>query len=163
MTTPRAEGERFLIAATIDSVEEGQAFETLPPHMTVVRWFSLAEHRRHFLDNAMGRLMTAEPFQQLVGGKHSLFGEHNDVPVREMLGAEAGPHFGLSRLVKGFGKFPESDLYAETFRPHITDTPERAVRAKERIGMATVALFSAQNEEPLMTVENAYQLGKHRG
>lgn len=163
MTVPLTEGERFIIAATIDFVEEGQAFETLPPHMTIVRWFSLPEHRRQFLDNAMGRLMIAEPFQQLVGGKHSLFGEHNDVPVREMLGAEDGPHFGLSRLVQGLGKFSDNDPFTETFRPHITDTPEYAVRAKERISMATVALFSAQAEESANVVEAAYQLGKHRG
>jgi 2'-5' RNA ligase len=164
MTTPRAEGERLLIAATIDSVEEGQAFETLPPHMTIVRWFSLAEHRRHFLDEALGRIMTiGEPFQDLIGGKHSMFGEHQDVPVREMLGAEIGPHFALSRLARGYGKYEDDDSFTETFRPHITDTPEYAVRAKERVSMATVALFSARRDERLKTVEAAYQLGKQRG
>lgn len=162
----RFDGERLIIAATLDPVETGQEFETLPPHMTVVRWFQLPEEsRRKRLDFAMQRSLieTEKPvFQNLTGGKLDQFGEHKDVTVRLINGAEIGPSFALIAFVSSLGRFRKDDKFAKTFTPHVTVTPERHVKRGEKLSLPTVALISAREGDPIQRVEAAYDLRSRR-
>ena len=156
----RIAGERFLIAATLDPAHEGQEFETIPPHMTVVRWFTLPDHRRKFLDHAMYHVLTDTPvFQELTGGKHARFGEHKEYPVRLIVGAEEAPAWALRTFVKGMGSFRDGDVFADTFNPHVTDTPTRSIERGEQISIPTVALIRAHPEEQMQQVVASYELG----
>lgn len=156
------QGERLIIAATLDAVDEGQLFDRIPPHMTVVRWFSLPEAQRPYLYNAMDQLFTDQNvYQDLQGGEHLLYGEQNDIPVREMLNAQDGPTIALRALIKQIGKFPEGAPFVDVFSPHVSDEPERSVVTHEHIRIPTVALFSAHSDVKGKRVEKSYTLGAH--
>ena len=156
----RIEGERLIIAATLDAVETDQEFERIPPHMTVVRWFQMQENRRFRVIAAMNRLFTDQDvYQDLIGGKAKKYGEQKQFPVRELIGAETGPSYGLRSLVRGLGSFRADDIYADTFSAHVTDTEERRVRRGEKIALATVALISAHSDKPYQRVVESFSLG----
>lgn len=156
----RIEGERLIIAATLDAVETGQEFEQIPPHMTIVRWFQLQENRLFRLTGAMDRIFSDQDvYQNLVGGKAKKYGEERQFSVREILGAETGPSFALRAFVRSLGAFPRDDIYADTFSAHVTDSPERKVKRKEKLAIPTVALISAHTGEPLQRVVSSYALG----
>jgi hypothetical protein len=154
------EGERLIIAATLDPVETGQEFERIPPHMTVVRWFQMQENRQPRVADAMYRIFSNKDiYQKLVGGKHRKYGEEKEFSVRELLGAETGPSFALRALVRSMGAFRQDDIYAGTFSPHVTDDPTRIVKKGEKLALPTVALISAHSGESLQHVVEAFTLG----
>lgn len=156
-------GERLFVAAPLDPVEQGQGFKKIPPHVTVVGWFSFPEHQRTYLFDAMDRIFTNKDiFQKLEGGKHAMYGEKNDIPVREILNAEDGPWFALRALVKSVGQFSDDNQFVDVFSPHVSDTLERKVARREKLDISTVALFSADSEKPIKRVEAVYTLGKNQ-
>lgn len=164
MANPGIVGERLFVAATLDPVEEGQRFARIPPHMTVVGWFSFPSEKQAVLWNAMDTIFTnKEVFQNLQGGKQLQFGEHHDIPVREILHAETNPYFAIHALVKRMGKFPEGHKFSDIFSPHVTDEPLRSVAEGETIKIPTVALFAAHSDMLDKVVKAAFPLGAPRG
>jgi len=154
------DGERFLIAATLDPVETDQEFKRIPPHMTIVRWFRMQQEQLFRVTGAMDRIFTdKDVYQNLVGGKARRYGEDRQFPVREIIGAETGPSSGLRALVKSLGSFREDDPYTDVFAPHVTNDPERRVLKNEQLSLPTVALISANPDEPLQRVVESFALG----
>jgi hypothetical protein len=103
-------------------------------------------------------------FQNLEGGRHLKYGENNDIPIREMLYAETGPHFALRALVRSMGKFADGDEFADVFSAHITDESNRVIKRHEKVAAPTAALISAHSDEVMQHVVKAYPLGsKHHG
>jgi hypothetical protein len=72
-------GEKMMIAAMIDPIEQGQTFSKIPAHMTIIRWFNLQESRRARLEFAMDNVfLNSDLYQDTVGAGRELFGiEHN--------------------------------------------------------------------------------------
>jgi len=152
-------GERLLIAATVDSVEVGDEFLRIPPHLTVVGWFSFSDERKRFLFNAMGNLFDETGvYQNTIGGKPAKFGPDQNVDVREMLNVDTAPWFGLHALIKSLGTFPEDDPFIDVFSPHVSNTPERKIKRKEKLAFQAVALFSKNPGDPYKHVDAAYNL-----
>jgi len=144
-------GERLLVAAMVNHVEEGDSFEN-EPHMSYGRWFTVAEHRRHFLLNAMRNLFLDQPvLEEAVGGKKSLFfREGKPVFVRRIQGLKeisrdnpANPEwYGLHSLISGIGEFDSNDKYNHAFRPHVTNTEEFRLQKGEPVEFESVALIA---------------------
>jgi hypothetical protein len=155
------EGERLIVAATLDPVATGQEFDKIPPHMTVLRWFQMGErHRQRFFEPAMENIFNEQDvFQNLVGTRRKNYGEQGQFPVREIKGAETGPWYGLHSLVMGLGNFREGDVFAHNFAPHITMERTRKVQRGERLAIPTVALISAHSGETTQRVLASYALG----
>lgn len=154
------EGEKFLIAATLDSVEVGQEMRHFPPHMTIVPWFSLAENRWRLLESAVHSSVVLPPdvFQHAEGGRHPRYGQDHDIPVRELKGVELGPSFALRALIQSIGSFKDGQ-FVDNFSPHVSDTPERKIRRGESIRFASVGVFSRNPDTSMKQVREARQLG----
>lgn len=157
-------GEQLLIAATIDPVEQGQEFRTIPSHMTVIGWLSFAERQRHFLDHALESIFKQDYFQETVGGKSVKFGPNNDIPAREMRHVETAPWFALHALAKSVQAFPDDDPFIDVFSPHVTDTPDYRVKRGQKIAFPTVAVFARQPDDvtKMKRVQAVYPLGSQR-
>ena len=150
----------LIVAATIDPVETGQQFNRIPPHMTVIGWFSFPENRRKFLDHTLQHLFGDQPvFQEVVGGNKAFYGPDADIEVTELKHVETGPWFALHALIKSLGQFPDDDEYVDVFSPHVSARDGRTVKKDEPIAFPTVALFKRQPDSTRI-VERAYQLKK---
>jgi hypothetical protein len=172
----RIEGERLLIAGTVDAVKTGQEFQDMPLHMSLVACFSFPESQRQFLFNAMDKILTHQDyFQHLVGSRqHHHLGDEHQFPARMLRGAEkeGGPSFAFRHLINSLGAFRPDDEHKDTFNPHITDIYERkdrdgkiivpgqAIAWKQELALPTVALFSAHSERKGQRVLASYSLGK---
>lgn len=157
--TSHIEGERFLIAATLDPVETGDEFERIPPHMSLVGWFQMPENRQFRVTDAMDRIFTNQDvYQKLKGAEHAQYGPEGQFKARVLTGAETGPSFGLRALVRSLGNFRQDDIYANTFSPHITDEPGFKVRRNQKLALPTVALISAHPDKPLQRVVESFPL-----
>jgi hypothetical protein len=155
------EGERLIIAATLDPVETGQEFERMPPHMTIVRWFQMQENRHYRVTGAMDRMFTHQAiYQNLRGAEHATFGEEGQFKVRVLTGVETGPSFGLRALVRSLGSFREDDIYADRFSAHVTDVPGHEVRRGQKLALPTVALISAHSDASVQRVVESFKLGQ---
>jgi hypothetical protein len=162
-------GERLIIAATLDEVETGETFATIPPHMTVVRWFNLQENRQFRLTGAMDRVLGDKPAtvfdeapdKHVVGGNLALFGRwYEPTLVRRLNNVSNGPYFALHALVKSIGDFDPKDRFSDTFHPHITHTKERSVKRGEAISFASVALIGTQGKHEEHHVIESFPLGR---
>ncbi|HEY8886439.1 MAG TPA: hypothetical protein VIM31_03005 [Candidatus Microsaccharimonas sp.] len=169
-------GERLIIAATLDSVERGETFHEIPPHMTVVRWFNLQENRRFRLANAMDRFFTDQPvFDKTIGGRKASFGDTaHPVPVRLVNGIETvkvradkegnnrfvNPEwFALHALIRSIGSFDEDDLYKDAFVPHISDTKDFTLGYRKRVSFDSVAVFGTEDKHQDYRVIDSFPLG----
>lgn len=157
-----ATGEKLLVAATLEPVVQGQEFETIPPHMTVIGWLAIQASRQHFLYSALDKIFSSDYYQDVVGAKAAKYGPENDVPVRTLSNVETAPWFGLHALVESLDGFPEDNFFNDVFSPHVSDTPERKVKKGEHLAFPTVAVFSKIKGIPINHVEAVYPLGEHR-
>lgn len=154
-------GEKLLLAATLDEVQEGELFDTLPPHMSLVRWSNVPDHRRARVYNGLGNIFSDQYlFQNAQGGaKDTYLLEGDKVPVRLIKTEDKGLKFrdAAHSLIKSLGRFDPEDAYADTksfyegrakFSPHVTDTPERKIGRLESVSFRRVALFALHADDP---------------
>lgn len=171
-------GERLLLAATLDEVQEGELFDTLPPHMSLVRWANIQESRRARVQIGLNNIFSDQFLYQEAVGKgyktYRLDGEKVHARKIELPEKDLNFRDSAHSLIKSLGQFDPEDPYADTksflkkknkFRAHVTDTPERVVSRLESISFRTVALFAlnADNPEHIHTVLASYQLAATEG
>jgi hypothetical protein len=157
-------GERLLVAAMVQPVEQGETFGVIPAHMTVIGWLTPLMHQRHFLDNALENVFKQDYFQETVGGRHLKYGEDHNIPVREMRQVERAPWIALHALAKSLQMFPADDKFIDIFSPHVSDTHDYKAARGEKIAFPMVALISRSQDKALKTkrVEAVYPLGEYR-
>lgn len=158
-------GERLLLATTLDEVQEGDLFGTLPPHMSLVRWSNIPEHRRALVDFGLNNIFSDQyVFQDVRGAAGGTYKrEDEEVRVRLMKLKEKDVKFRnvAHSLIKSLGEFDPEDQYANAkFNPHVTNTPERQVGRFESVSFRTVALFALHADDPdhIHRVLSHYQL-----
>lgn len=166
-------GERLLLAATLDEVQEGELFDTLPPHMSLVRWSSIEEHRRARLNFGLNNIFSDQYlFQDVRGGASDTYQRADEtVRVRLVKLEEKDLMFRdvAHSLIKSLGRFDPDDQYADTksfytgpaqFNPHVTNTPERHIGRFESVSFRAVALFALHADDPdhIHRVLNSYYL-----
>lgn len=169
-------GERLTIAATLKEVTQGETFEALPPHMTVIRWFNLQDNRRFRLETAMDNLFTDKPvFANAIGGRKAELGTAPKlVPVRLVKGIDTvsvradeegnkrfvNPEwFALHALIQSLGKFDEDDAFKDVFLPHVSDTDDFALGYRKRPAFKSVAVFATEGEQQEHRVISSVPLG----
>jgi len=157
-----ATGERLLVAATLEPVLEGQEFELIPSHMTVIGWLAIQASQQHRLYSALDRIFSDDYYQDVVGAKKDYFGPNEDVPVRTLRNVEKAPWVGLHALAKSLRGLPENDQFKDVFSPHVSDMPKRTVKRGEHLSLSTVAVFSHIQGELFNRVEEVYPLGSQR-
>lgn len=166
-------GERLLLAATLDEVQEGELFDSLPPHMTLVRWAFIQENRRFRIEYGLNNIFSNQYLYQDVRGGASdtylLDGEKTRVRVMKLQEKDLKFRDAAHSLIKSLGIFNPDDPYADTksfyegsarYIPHVTDTPERKIGRFESVSFRSVAMFALNADDPerVHRVLNSYRL-----
>lgn len=154
-------GERLLLATTLDEVQEGELFDTLPPHMSLVRWSNVPEHRRERLEFGLNNIFLNQYLYQDArgagGDTYLIDGEKARVRVMKLEESDLKFRDAAHSLIKSLGRFDPEDQYADTksfykrkakYSPHVTETPERKVGRLESVSFRTVALFALHADDP---------------
>jgi hypothetical protein len=163
-------GEKLIIAATLDGLTEGETFNEIPPHMTVIRWFHLQENRRERLFTALDTMFTDEPvFDQAVGGRKVLLGRFPHLALGRRVdnlktinkeNTQNPQWFALHALVKSLGTFDEDDRYKDVFLPHITDSKTFKLQKNKPIAFSSVALIGTEGIDQEHHVVASFALGR---
>ncbi|RWZ78446.1 MAG: hypothetical protein EOT05_01655 [Candidatus Microsaccharimonas sossegonensis] len=166
-------GERLLLAATLDEVQEGELFDNLPPHMSLVRWSSIAEHRRAQVECGLNNIFSNQHvYQDVLGSVNDSYvidGERVRVRLMKLKERDLKFRDAAHSLIKSLGRFDPEDRYADTksfyeghakFRPLVKDTPERKIGHFESVSFQTVAMFALHADDPrhIHRVLSSYQL-----
>jgi len=152
-----------MIVSTFEPVEVGQAFETIPDHMTWISWFNLPDQRREDFASMLEYVVEENRPPTPVGGSLETFGD-------ESLGLEDVRRF--DRAVSGFNVlsdfFAQAAMYAFAknadpgfksqyfgidWNPH-TKAP---VQHDQEVPIDNLTVFTKDKERRLKVVRNVVQ------
>lgn len=169
-------GERLILATTLDEVQEGKLFDTMPVHMPLVRWSNISAGRRDRVAFGLNNIFSDQYlFQDVRGGARDTYqrdGEKVRVRLMDLNEKELQFRDTAHSLIKSLGLFDPEDAYAEArsfytgkdktkkFEAYVTDTPERQIGRLESVSFRTVALFALHADDPMHIhrVLNSYLL-----
>jgi len=164
-------GERLLVAAMATDVAPDQAFESLPPHMSYGRPFTMGELQRPILLNAMRNIFLDQPVLRNTTGGRTLELVRDGEPVfaRFVRGVDRAskdnpinPHWhAIHSLASGIGKYDEEDEHNHEFLPHVTDTEDFGLGWRQRIRFGSVALISMKDEDHANKIIANFPLAKY--
>lgn len=153
-----------IIVGMLRDVHEGETFERIPEHVTLLHWFSLNGKYQGAFENAlMNRLHFTEPIE-LVGERRQNLGPNEDTPATILeMGSLASFHAMAFELVERFDGTVHSEYTRKLYLPHVTDTDTYRFSVGERQKMKSVQLVSMDRETGLRKVERVLSLsgGKH--
>ena len=157
---------QYIALAPVEPVYEGQEFEKIPAHMTVIGWFAL---RQAYHDSSLAPFMR-EVFQMRpwyqhgVGAGRDYFGtpeqiEAKSIPVTKLAGIETPPWHKLHKFIleEADGTLlPVDSPFNNIFSPHITDTNDYSLAVGESITFSQVAVIVKDLNAPIKvrTVED---------
>lgn len=162
-----AERELHYIAlAPVEPVYEGQEFEKIPAHMTIIGWFALREaYRDSGLAPFMREVFQMRPwYQHGFGAAREYFGtpeqvEARSIPVTKLTGIETPPWHKLHKFIREEADgtlLPVDSPFNNIFSPHISDTEDYSLPVGESIAFSQVAVFvkDRNDSRKVRTVED---------
>lgn len=153
------QGERFIIAATLEPLEVGQEFSELPPSTTLVEDFQMQEHHRErFLKPLMKSLFTEPRFQEVVGSEYTKLGPNKEVLAKKMFGADASVLFALRSLVRSLDTSAGEMVHIDRMSVAGNGTPMMKLRRGRTLAYSTVALFSHSVDDSTQYVRDVYSV-----
>ncbi len=145
-----AASERLMVAATLDDVRRGTAYERIPAHLTVYPWFDLPVENWPAFDAGMHEIISETIAPQIVGGSTVLYGEHNDTPVRLL--DVATPtfnvikgfdiHAGVYVLAHELGDNHDDAYTGLRWSPHVTSSRLREFNKGEHVALKSLTIFT---------------------
>jgi hypothetical protein len=153
-----------IIVGILRDVQEGDTFERIPEHVTLLHWFSLNQKYQGAFENALiNQLHDTAPLQ-LIGEGRDLFEPEHTVPVTTLkLGALAAFHTNVLELVGRFEGTVHSEHIGEEYVPHVSDTDTFQFEVGEQRTLERVQLVSMDRETGMRRIEKNLSLtgGKH--
>lgn len=161
-------GERLLVATTTDLVEQGEIFQTLPPHMTLVRWANVQENRRFRIYAGLKNIFDDDKiYQDAVGGARGKFGGYDGTAITKI---DLHRRDAAHSLIDSLGYFDPEDSFAHArsnetaavrYQAHVSDTPERKIGEGEVFSFQSIGIFAVHADDPeIFTVLASYRLGQ---
>jgi hypothetical protein len=139
--------EEYMLLQTIQPVETGEVLQKIPPHMTVLSWFSINQAFVGELHPLLDTLVEQYDVAHAIGGERVLFGANEDMPACKIVSNVQEVHDEVMHWVDAkHGTFRYED-YARNLQTHITDEQGVSVQTGEHITFATLALFAVQNAD----------------
>lgn len=159
-----AEREEFIVLQTLDPVETGQEFRSIPPHVTVLSWFAIERSGLEAFIPVFTNLADHFGDEARVGyaTERVMYGEKNDTPACLVEVANLPIHFGLRGAVEGLRGVYKYPKFAKNLSTHITDEQGVAVQPGDTIQFSSIVLFSRQDDEngKRKVAEHSIQLGR---
>lgn len=151
--------DKFVLVASLETLEKGDEFTHWPLHVTLLPWFTVPDERMQAFDNAVKNRVHTYGAQFPLGDTIEMFGPHKDVPVRTLksIGRLAHMHRELVDCVeRANGTFYDSWI-KDDYRPHVTIQKDKAIDEDEQIALTHLELIWGDIHGN-RRVEKVYQL-----
>jgi hypothetical protein len=141
--------ETLMFASTLDRVEVGQRFASMPPHVTLFPWFDVDTAKFDTLNHELAEIIFDHPrVSRPEGGSELFFGVDESIPVRRFDHPTAGYnviqdfsiHASLYELVNRLHA-SYNPTYVGLNYPHISNSPERSIAEGETIELDNLTVF----------------------
>jgi len=153
-----------IIVGILRDVHEGDTFERIPEHVTLLHWFSLkGEYQRAFENALMNKMHYSSPLE-LVGDRRQELGPNEDIPATVLqVGSLASFHFMAYGLVKRFDGVVHSEYVGKDYLPHVSDTETYQFEIGQTHSLESVQIVSMNRETGQRKIEKVLSLngGKH--
>jgi hypothetical protein len=142
--------ETLMVASTLDRVEVGQRFASMPPHVTLFPWFDVETAKFEILNRELGEIILEHPrASRPEAGSALFFGVDGSIPVRRLDRPTAGYnviqdfsiHSSLYKLVNRLHATYDPTYVGLNYAPHISDTSERSIAEGEVIELDNLTIF----------------------
>jgi 2'-5' RNA ligase len=138
--------EDLIIIQTLEQVKTGQEFAKIPPHVTVLSWFTLQKLRIDELVETLDELATTHGAEArtMTGLKRVKYGVNEDIPACTLNVATRAIHDSARERVDELGGTYHYPQYAQNWSPHMTDELGISVQPGDEVHFASLALISRQ-------------------
>lgn len=138
--------EDFILLQTMKPVEAGEVYAKIPPHATVLSWFTI---RRALLDDfylLLDELVAqyGNGASQGVGTERVLFGINEDIPACKIDTDVQEIHDKTMNWVDAGGGTYKFETFARKLHSHVTDEDGISVQPGDLVIFSSLALFSAR-------------------
>jgi hypothetical protein len=139
--------ETLMFASTLDRVEVGQRFASMPPHVTLFPWFDVDTVKFDTFNHELAEIIFDHPrASRPEGGSELFFGVDESIPVRRFDHPTAGIqdfsiHASLYKLVNRLHASYDPTYVGLNYAPHISNSPERSIAEGETIELDNLTVF----------------------
>jgi hypothetical protein len=142
---PDHRGE-FILLQTLKPVEAGEVYSKIPPHATVLSWFTIQRALIDDLTPLLDKLVAdyGDDSRVGVGRQRVLFGLNEDIPACEIDVDVQKIHDEVMDWVDDNDGHFKYEEFARELRSHVTDEPGMSIQPGNEITFSSLALLSAR-------------------
>lgn len=139
--------EDFILLQTIKSVEAGEVYAKIPPHATVLSWFTIRRALIKDLYPLLDELVVTygDKASRGVGTERVWFGVNEDIPACEIDTGVQEIHDETMNWVDTHGGTYKFERFARELRSHVTDEAGVSVQPGDIVNFSSLALFSVRS------------------
>jgi 2'-5' RNA ligase len=148
-----------IIVGLLRDVREGDTFERIPEHVTLLHWFSLnTEHQEELVNSLIDETNKTSPLE-LIGEGRELFGPDKDIAVTTLRSDGLSDfHNSALNIVQQLDGSVHSEYIGDKYAPHISDTTDFQYGVGETKRLQQIQLISMDRVTGLRKVEKIMPL-----
>lgn len=167
---PNQSGEVSYIAiAPLERLEARQSFSEFPAHITIVPWFTLK--RPEDIDGVRTAieedLMVEWNMGSPEGYERVMFGPDKDMPATRLANFAfnaLGVHdcvLGILSRCEAVFDTTYTELNDFSYRPHVSDTPDRSVAVGEKLTLPQLAIVRRALGDTIKVVDSVFNWSRN--
>ena len=144
-----AGSEDLIVIQTLEQVQTGQEFAKIPPHVTVLSWFTLEKLRVEELVETLDQLARdhGDDARTMVGLERVMYGVNENIPACTLSVATQAIYNGARKRVDGLSGRYHYPEYAFNWSPHVADKLGISLQPGDEVHFASLALISRQHDQ----------------
>ncbi len=149
-----------LIIATLEPVEVGEQFPSLPLHVTLMPWFEIDPGNVPRLRKYLGLIASKRSYLEFVGEDIDMFGPEHDVRVRKILAHPeiVRAHSDISAAVAWSEGKCDSEYIHGAYSPHVSFVDGVSIGEGQSVKADALQLIDRDPETRQRTVEKIFPL-----
>lgn len=144
-----------LVVIPLEELKKGEQFVEWPLHITVVPWFVVEEERSQELDDLLGEIATRHHPIELIVGRLTMFGAHNDIRVNLINPNQAltDLHFDVLNSLEA-NNFPihQKEWLGDKYQAHIAHQEDKFYTEGQQIEIVSFSLIKQLRQKTTGTM-----------
>lgn len=146
-----------LIVSTLEPVEVGQQFNSLPLHVTLMPWFEINQESASTLNRYLSVIAKKTDTLELKGGEEAMFGKYEDVRVRKLAASTLRfVHFEILDAISRSGGKCQSPYIAENYNPHVSFVDDNSIGQGEVLDVHALQVIERDPQTRVRTVTDVH-------
>src|SRR3990167_990011 len=146
-----------LIVSTLEPVEIGQQFNSLPLHVTLMPWFEITQESASTLNRYLNVIAKKTDNIELKGEEEAMFGENEDVRVRKLAASTLRlVNFDILAAINWSGGMCQSPYIAENYNPHVSFVDDNSIAQGEVVDVHALQVFERDPQTRARTVTDVH-------